>query len=205
MAYLRRTQNGDGGFGFRRGRDSNSQSTAYAVQGLVAVGAGREVVGRALGYLKARQRRNGSIAYSSVSTQTPVWVTAQALAALRRKPFPLATAPRPRRRSSSSSAAAGAAGAGAGGGGSASARERSPGAGAAAGDQGSVASRPVEGPSPLVSRVARSRPRAAERSEAPSPFIWAGGIALAVLTAWFTRRRLRGAKGAHPSEKPSAG
>ncbi|HLM26860.1 MAG TPA: ECF transporter S component [Thermoleophilaceae bacterium] len=205
--YLRRAQNGDGGFGFRRGRTSNSQSTAYAVQGLVAVGAGRDVVGRALGYLKARQRRNGSIAYSAGSKQTPVWVTAQALAALRRKPFPLATAPKPRRRRTSrSAAAAAAAAAGAGpGGGSRLSRERSPGAATAASNQGSVAWRPVEGPYPLVSQVARTRPRSHERSAAPSPLVWAGGIALALLTAWFARRRLRAAKGARLSEKPSAG
>ena len=101
VTYLRRAQNSDGGFGFKRARPSNSQSTAYAVQGLVAVGAGGDVVNRALGYLKARQRRDGSIAYSAGSSQTPVWVTAQALAALRRKPFPLATVPKPRRRRSS--------------------------------------------------------------------------------------------------------
>jgi hypothetical protein len=44
------------------------------------------------------QRADGHIAYSSTSDQTPVWVTAQALTALRRKPFPLATVRRERRR-----------------------------------------------------------------------------------------------------------
>jgi hypothetical protein len=43
------------------------------------------------------QRRDGHISYSRTSDQTPVWVTAQALTALRRKPFPLATVPRKKR------------------------------------------------------------------------------------------------------------
>jgi energy-coupling factor transport system substrate-specific component len=204
VTYLRRAQNSDGGFGFRQGRSSNSQSTAYAVQGLVAVGAGGDVVGRALGYLKARQRRDGSIAYSAGSTQTPVWVTAQALAALRRKPYPLATAPKPRRRRSSRSSAAAAAGAGA----SARApshRHRAGGGGPTAGNQGSIASRPSEGPSPLVSQATRSRPAAKADDGGPSPLLYAGGIALALLIAWLTRRRMRGVKRAPVSEKPSAG
>jgi hypothetical protein len=79
-----------------RGRSSNSQSTAYAVQGLVAVDAAGDSVERALAYLTRLQRADGSIAYSSTSSQTPVWVTAQALAALRREPLPLAAAPRKR-------------------------------------------------------------------------------------------------------------
>ena len=200
--YLRRAQNSDGGFGFKRGRTSNSQSTAYAVQGLVAVHAGGDVVNRALGYLKARQRRDGSIAYSSGSSQTPVWVTAQALAALRRKPYPLATVPKPRRRRSSRSAAAGAV---VGGGSPSAARRRAASRTATTGDQGSVASRPSEGPSPLASRTTGSRSPASDDSAGPSPLLYAGGIGLALLTAWFTRRRLRGAKGAPVSEEPSAG
>jgi energy-coupling factor transport system substrate-specific component len=203
VRYLRRWENSDGGFGLRRGGSSNTQSTAYAVQGLVAVGGGNDVVGRALGYIKRRQRRNGSIAYSSSSVQTPVWVTAQALAALRRKPYPLATAPRPRRRSSSSTAAA--AGADARGGSSSGSAERAADAGATAPGKGTVASRPKEGPSPLVSQVAQSRARSAEKSEAPPFYVWIGGVVLALITAWFTRRRLRSAKGARLSEKPSAG
>ena len=95
--WLRANQNDDGGFGQFRGRDSNAQSTAYAVQGLVAVNAGGATLSRALGYLRGLQRRDGSVAYSSTSRQTPVWVTAQALMALERKPLPIATAPRAKR------------------------------------------------------------------------------------------------------------
>ena len=85
-----RNQGSDGGFAQMAGRSPNAQSTAYAVQGLLAVGAARPVVNRALSYLVRLQRRDGSIAYSATSSQTPVWVTGQALAALERAPLPIA-------------------------------------------------------------------------------------------------------------------
>jgi len=94
VAWLRGAQNADGGFSLTRGGDSNSQSTAYAVTGLIAVGAGNDVADRGLAYLRARQKGNGSVAYSATGNQTPVWVTAQALLAFRRAPFPLVTVPR---------------------------------------------------------------------------------------------------------------
>ena len=99
VAYLRGHQNRDGGFGQMEGRESNSQSTSYAVQGLVAARSAPGAVTRALAFLRRRQRGDGSVAYSASSTQTPVWVTAQALMALRRDPLPIATvarAPKPK-------------------------------------------------------------------------------------------------------------
>lgn len=109
VTYLRRMQNPDGGFGQSRAGDSNAQSTAWAVQGLVAAGIRPERVGaNPLRYLARLQRRDGHIAYSSSGDQTPVWVTAQALTALRRKPFPLAPVRRERRRAAAGAAAAGA-------------------------------------------------------------------------------------------------
>ena len=99
VAYLRGHQNRDGGFGQMEGRESNSQSTSYAVQGLVAARSAPSVVSRAVAFLRRRQRSDGSVAYSASSTQTPVWVTAQALMALRRDPLPIATvarAPKPK-------------------------------------------------------------------------------------------------------------
>jgi hypothetical protein len=104
VAWLRSNQNGDGGYGQFKGRASNAQSTAYAIQGLVAVGSGGNAVSRARSYVAARQRADGSVAYSSSSTQTPVWVTAQALMALQGKPLPIATAPRKKRQPAKSSA-----------------------------------------------------------------------------------------------------
>jgi hypothetical protein len=42
------------------------------------------------GFLGARQSADGHYRYSAASDQTPVWVTAQTLLAVARKPFPLA-------------------------------------------------------------------------------------------------------------------
>ena len=106
VAWLRANQNDDGGFGQFRGRSSNAQSTAYAVQGLVAAGAGGATLSRALGYLRGLQRGDGSVRYSSSSSQTPVWVTAQALMALERKPLPIAAVARAKRRKPHHAAAA---------------------------------------------------------------------------------------------------
>lgn len=103
VTYLRQAQNGDGGFGQRAGSESNTQSTSYAIQGLVAVGGANSVVTRAARYVARMQRSNGSIAYSATSTQTPVWVTAQALMALKREPLPIAAAPRAPKRQSQAS------------------------------------------------------------------------------------------------------
>jgi energy-coupling factor transport system substrate-specific component len=106
VAWLRANQNDDGGFGQFRGRDSNAQSTSYAIQGLVAAGARGATLSRALAYLRRLQRADGSVAYSSTSRQTPVWVTAQALMALERSPLPIATVPRAKRHPRASKAAA---------------------------------------------------------------------------------------------------
>lgn len=188
VAYLRGVQNSDGGFGTAAKRASNSQSTAYVVQGLVAARAPADVVGRAIGYLKARQRRDGSIAYSASSAQTPVWVTAQALTALRRKPFPLATAPKPRpRRRARSSAAAGAAS----GSRSPSARRRAASRREKAGSQSAVTTRPGGEPVKLAPRTAGATARVAGETDGPSPLLWIGGSAAALLGAGLMRRRLR--------------
>jgi hypothetical protein len=92
--YLVGAQNPEGGFPQQRGGESNAQSTAWAVQGLLAVGRDPASVKRGgsrspLGYLESLLAPNGSIRYSRTSAQTPVWVTAQALTALARKTFPV--------------------------------------------------------------------------------------------------------------------
>jgi energy-coupling factor transport system substrate-specific component len=84
--FLERQENPDGGFPLSPGAPSNAQSTAWAVQGLLA--AGRPVT-RPLRYLRGLTAPSGAVRYSRTSTQTPVWVTAQALAAFAREPFPL--------------------------------------------------------------------------------------------------------------------
>jgi Prenyltransferase and squalene oxidase repeat len=97
VGYLRASQAGNGGIAQMTGRSPNAQSTAYAVQGLVAVGGAGSVVNRALSYLVRLQRSDGSVAYSATSSQTPVWVTGQALAALERAPLPIAPVARAER------------------------------------------------------------------------------------------------------------
>jgi prenyltransferase beta subunit len=86
VRFLRRMQNRDGGFELRSGSGSNAQSTAWAIQALVA--AGRPPGPRPFRYLQGLQRPNGSFRYSREFATTPVWVTAQVLPALARRPFP---------------------------------------------------------------------------------------------------------------------
>jgi energy-coupling factor transport system substrate-specific component len=93
--YLTRSQNPDGGFPQQYGSESNAQSTAWAVQGLIAAGRNPAAVRRRasrspIGYLESLLAPNGSVRYSRTSAQTPVWVTAQALIALAGKTFPVA-------------------------------------------------------------------------------------------------------------------
>jgi len=88
LAFLRRHQNPDGGFELARGRGSDTQSTAWAVQAFVAAGA--PVPRGALAYLSRMRRVDGSYRYSArYPAATPVWVTSQALPAIAREPFPL--------------------------------------------------------------------------------------------------------------------
>ncbi|MEX2210395.1 MAG: prenyltransferase/squalene oxidase repeat-containing protein [Gaiellaceae bacterium] len=85
--YLRGLQNPDGGFELVPRRGSDVQSTAWAVQALLAAGA--KPGAGAFGYLERMRRPDGSLRYSARYAVTPVWVTAQALPALARKPLPL--------------------------------------------------------------------------------------------------------------------
>ena len=83
VAYLRRAQNHDGGFPQEQGGPSDAQSTAWAAQALIA--ARQPPAG--LAYLTALTTPSGAVDYSAGVSQTPVWVTAQALAALAGKPL----------------------------------------------------------------------------------------------------------------------
>ncbi len=87
LAYLLRLQNADGGFELTPGRGSDAQSTAWAIQAFVA--ARKPVPKHALAYLRSLRRPDGSYRYSKRFVTTPVWVTAQVLPALARRPFPL--------------------------------------------------------------------------------------------------------------------
>ena len=99
--FLARRQNPDGGYPLQPGGPSNAQSTAWAIQALVAAGRNpdrqrRNGARSPLAYLRSLVSPSGKVRYSRTSAQTPVWVTAQAVAALARKPLPLAPVPRAR-------------------------------------------------------------------------------------------------------------
>ncbi len=99
-AFLVRRQNADGGFPLVPGGASNAQSTAWAVQGLLAAGRDPAKVRRSrdpLAYLRSLTSPSGEVRYSRTSRQTPVWVTAQAVMALARKPLPLKPVARAKR------------------------------------------------------------------------------------------------------------
>lgn len=87
LAYLHGLERKDGGFPLLRGRASDSQSTAWAIQAYLA--AGKKPPAAAFGFLARMRRPDGSYRYSKRYAVTPVWVTAQVLPALARKPFPL--------------------------------------------------------------------------------------------------------------------
>ena len=95
VAFIRGQQNRDGGFPSQPGDDSNAQSTAWAVQGLIAAGVSAAGLHRRgapspLAYLRSLIAPDGHVRYSRSSDQTPVWVTAQAGMALAGKALPLA-------------------------------------------------------------------------------------------------------------------
>ncbi len=99
VGYLRRRQNLDGGFPSEPSGQSNAQSTAWAAQGLLSAGVDPGSLHRGgavspLAFLRSLIVGDGHVRYSRTSDQTPVWVTAQAVMALDRKPLPLAPAPR---------------------------------------------------------------------------------------------------------------
>jgi hypothetical protein len=85
LGYIRRLQNPDGGFELVAGRGSDAQSTAWAIQAFLAARAAPGAA--AYRYLARRQRADGSISYTARYAATPVWVTAQALPALARRPL----------------------------------------------------------------------------------------------------------------------
>lgn len=93
LAYLRKAQRPNGGFPLGGNGSVNSQSTAWAVQGMIAVGQDpssvREGGNSALDYLAARQDADGHYSRSATSDETPVWVTAQVLPAVAGDSFPV--------------------------------------------------------------------------------------------------------------------
>ena len=79
------------------------------MQGLLAAGRNPAKVHRngsrdPMSYLRSLTAASGEVRYSRTSRQTPVWVTAQAVAALSRKTLPLARVPRAKRAAATASA-----------------------------------------------------------------------------------------------------
>ena len=106
VTFIRSQQNRDGGFPSQPGDDSNAQSTAWAVQGLIAAGVSPGTLHRRgapspLAYLQSLIAPDGHVRYSRGSDQTPVWVTAQAIMALGGKALPLGPVALPAAPSSS--------------------------------------------------------------------------------------------------------
>jgi hypothetical protein len=100
VRFLRAQQDADGGFASLPGAGSNAQSTAFAVQGLLAAGVNPISVRRRgaspLDYLRSLIAADGHVRYSRGTDQTPVWVTAEALMALDGRALPLAPVARRR-------------------------------------------------------------------------------------------------------------
>jgi energy-coupling factor transport system substrate-specific component len=98
VGYLRQVQQPGGGYRLGGNGALNTQSTAWAVEGLLAAGANPAQFKRggksALEYLEGNQAGDGHYRYSSKSDQTPVWVTGQVLVAAARKYLPLEAPPR---------------------------------------------------------------------------------------------------------------
>ena len=98
VRFLRGQQDGDGGFASLPGAGSNAQSTAFAVQGLLAAGVDPSSLRRRgaspLDYLRSLIAADGHVRYARGTDQTPVWVTAEALMALEGKALPLASVAR---------------------------------------------------------------------------------------------------------------
>src|SRR4029077_13343573 len=78
----------------QRGGSSNAQSTAWAIQGLVAAhvplgGVRRNGAPTPLPDVRSLIGSNGAVLYSRTSTQSPVWVTSYAVLALAKRPLPV--------------------------------------------------------------------------------------------------------------------
>ena len=111
LSYLRMAQRPGGGFPLGGSGAVNSQSTAWAIQGILAAGgdpgAFRRGGASAPDYLSSQQASDGHYRYSGSSDQTPIWVTSEVLVAAAGKSFPVPVAPRAPRPTSKESAKSG--------------------------------------------------------------------------------------------------
>ncbi len=98
LSYLRDAQRPGGGFALGGNYAVNTQSTAWAIQGILATGGDPSSFRRggssAPDYLSAEQQSDGHYRYSQARNQTPIWVTAQVLVAAAGDYLPIAPPPR---------------------------------------------------------------------------------------------------------------
>jgi energy-coupling factor transport system substrate-specific component len=98
LSYLRGAQRPGGGFPLGGNGSVNTQSTAWAIQGILATSGDPSSFRRggrsAPDYLSAQQESDGHYRYSKSSNQTPTWVTAQVLVAASGDFFPVSPPPR---------------------------------------------------------------------------------------------------------------
>ncbi len=98
LSYLRQAQRPGGGFPLGGNGSVNTQSTAWAIQGILAVGGDPDSFRRggtsAPEYLSRQQASDGHYRYSKSSDQTPVWVTGQVLVAAAGESYPVPAPPR---------------------------------------------------------------------------------------------------------------
>jgi hypothetical protein len=93
LAFLRNSQRKGGGFPLGVSGTVNSQSTAWAIEGILAVGGDpgsfRRGSADPFDYLATNQAADGHYRYSGSSDKTPIWVTGEALVAVAGKSLPL--------------------------------------------------------------------------------------------------------------------
>jgi prenyltransferase beta subunit len=100
-AFIRKTQQPDGGFGVNpNDTESNVASTSWVVQAMWAAGIDpnsstwRRDGGSPLDYLVRQQQQDGSIKYKASGSMNDLWMTAYAAPAFAGYPLPIPTVPR---------------------------------------------------------------------------------------------------------------
>jgi energy-coupling factor transport system substrate-specific component len=108
IEFLRKAQRPGGGFPLGGNGFINTQSTGWAIQGILAAGGNpgsyRRGGDSAYDYLAKQQEEDGSFRYSGSSDQTPVWVTGQVVVAASGKYFPISAPARESRPPAKSTA-----------------------------------------------------------------------------------------------------
>lgn len=109
LEYLKKAQVKGGGFALGGNGAINTQSTAWAIQGILAAGEDpasyRRGGASAPEFLAEHQESDGHYRYSNSSDQTPVWVTGEVLVAAAGDHYPISPPPRKPKPSASTGAA----------------------------------------------------------------------------------------------------